>query len=68
MLSPDMAIEDRLTREQLAEFERLADANDDQAAAAWLRHAVANYDQVIADQTTALKQNISQLTIKLCYT
>jgi hypothetical protein len=55
-----MAIEDKLSDEQLAEFENLHDAGDDAAAGKWLKTAVSDYDKIVADETTAVKADIKR--------
>jgi hypothetical protein len=55
-----MALEDRLTEEQLAEFAKVSDKGDDKATEAWVRQAIPDYDKVIADETEAVKNDIKQ--------
>ena len=55
-----MVFEDRLSDEQLAEFEKLHDAGDDEAIQTWLHQAITDYDQVVADEEAALKQDIKR--------
>lgn len=55
-----MALEDKLTDEQLDEFEKLHEAGDDAATMQWLRTAVNDYDQVVSDETAALKADLKR--------
>lgn len=47
-----------LTDQQLAEFERLVDGNDEKAAVTWLEQNCPNYRQVVAAELKKLKQEI----------
>lgn len=53
-----MAVEDKLTDEQLAEFEKVSGAGDDEATAKWLKEAVGDYDQIVAAEAADLKKSI----------
>ncbi len=55
-----MALEDKLSDEQLAEFEKVSDAGNDTVTADWLRQAIPDYDQVVASETADLKRSIKQ--------
>lgn len=43
---------------QLAEFEKLIDANDEQGALAWLETNRPNYKDVVAEELEKLKQEV----------
>jgi hypothetical protein len=60
-----MALEDTLTDEQLAEFEKINQRGDDKALAAWFKKAVPYYEQIVTDQTIALKHDIKQTADRL---
>ncbi len=47
-----------MTDEQLADFEKLIDANDQQGALTWLETNRPNYKQVVAEELEKLKQEI----------
>ncbi len=47
-----------MTDEQLAEFEKLIDANDQQGALKWLETNRPNYKQVVAEELEKLRQEI----------
>jgi len=49
-----------MTDEQLMEFEKLIDANDQQGALTWLETNRPNYKQVVAEELEKLKQEIIQ--------
>ena len=55
-----MAIEDRLSDEQLESFEKLHDAGDDITTENWLKSVVDDYDKIIADETTAVQADIKR--------
>lgn len=47
-----------MTNEQLDEFERLIDANDQQGALGWLETHRPNYKQVVSEELEKLKQEV----------
>lgn len=55
-----MALEDRLSDEQLDEFEKLHDAGDDIVTENWLKAAIGDYDKIVADETEAVKADIKR--------
>jgi hypothetical protein len=55
-----MALEDKLSDEQLVEFEKVSGSGDNTATADWLRRAIPDYDQVVVSETADLKQSIKQ--------
>jgi hypothetical protein len=55
-----MALEERLSDEQLAEFEELHDAGDDAATLTWLKQTIGDYDRLVADETAAVKAAIKR--------
>jgi hypothetical protein len=55
-----MVLEDTLSDEQFAEFERLNDGGDNNAVVSWFSSTVPNYQQIVSDQTEALKQRIKE--------
>jgi hypothetical protein len=60
-----MALEDKLSDEQLIEFEKIAAADDDQADIDWLKKAIPDYEQIVAEETAKLKQEINQSSAEL---
>ena len=49
---------ERMTDAQLDEFEKLAEANDEQASLQWLEANAPNYREVVMSQLEALKEEI----------
>ena len=49
-----------MSDEQLNEFERLMDANDEAGALKWLETNVPNYKDVVASELAALKAEITE--------
>jgi hypothetical protein len=47
-----------MTDEQLGEFEKLIEANDDKGALQWLETNRPNYKQVVAEELEKLKQEV----------
>lgn len=47
-----------MSDDQLAEFEKLIDSNDEQGALAWLEQNRPNYKEVVADELEKLKQEV----------
>jgi hypothetical protein len=47
-----------MSDDQLAEFEKLIDNNDEQGALAWLEKNRPNYKDVVADELEKLKQEV----------
>jgi Protein of unknown function (DUF5663) len=60
-----LALEDELTDEQLAEFEKVHDAGDDAATKAWVQQAVPRYDEIVAVETASLKQSFVDTAAQL---
>jgi hypothetical protein len=50
---------DAMTNDQLDEFERYFEAKDDSGAFAWLETNFPNYQEIVATQFAALKQEIA---------
>lgn len=48
-----------MSDDQLAEFEKLIDANDEQGALHWLEANRPNYKDVVADELEKLKQEVA---------
>lgn len=48
-----------MSDEQLSEFEKLIDANDEQSAIKWLEQHRPNYKDVVAEELEKLKQEIT---------
>lgn len=55
-----MKLAERMTNEQLDEFERFIDQNDEAGALKWLESNFPNYKQVVADELETLKAEIKQ--------
>lgn len=55
-----MKLAERMTNEQLDEFEGFIDKNDEAGALKWLESNFPNYKQVVADELAALKEEIKQ--------
>lgn len=53
-----MKLAQRMTNEQLDEFEAFIDRNDEPGALKWLESNFPNYKQVVADELETLKQEI----------
>lgn len=47
-----------MTDEQLAEFEKLIDANDEKGALSWLETNRPNYKEVVAEELEKLRQEV----------
>ncbi len=56
-----MKLAERMTNEQLDEFEQYIDNNDQPGALKWLEANFPNYKQVVADELEALKAEIKQV-------
>lgn len=55
-----MILEDTLSGEQLADFEKVSKKGDDKATAEWLKQAVPDFDKHIAEEQAALVQEIRE--------
>lgn len=55
-----MKLAERMTNQQLDEFEGFIDRNDEPGALKWLETNFPDYKQVVADQLEALKGEIRQ--------
>ena len=55
-----MALEDRLSEEQLREFEKISEVGDNEVTNAWLKHSITDYDQVVAEEMSALKRDVKK--------
>ncbi len=55
-----MKLAEKMTNEQLDEFEGFIDKNDEAGALRWLETNFPNYKQVVADELEALKLEIKQ--------
>lgn len=53
-----MKLAEKMTNEQLDEFEGYIDRNDEAGALKWLETNFPNYKQVVADELEALKEEI----------
>lgn len=53
-----MRLAQNMTDEQLSDFERLMDANDEAGALKWLETNIPNYKEVVADELEKLKNEI----------
>ena len=53
-----MKLAEKMTNEQLDEFEGFIDKNDEAGALKWLEGNFPNYKQVVADELAALKDEI----------
>jgi len=60
-----MVLEEKLSDEQLIEFEKISESGDQEAITAWLTKAVPDYDQVMATEMEALVQEIKQTAADL---
>jgi hypothetical protein len=54
-----------MSDDQLAEFEKLIDSNDEQGALKWLEANRPNYKEVVADELEKLKKEVSSNTDKI---
>jgi succinate dehydrogenase flavin-adding protein (antitoxin of CptAB toxin-antitoxin module) len=48
-----------MSDDQLAQFEKLIDANDDQGALKWLEANRPNYREVVGEELEKLKQEVT---------
>lgn len=55
-----MKLAEKMSNEQLDEFEKFIDNNDEAGALKWLETNFPNYKQVVADELEALKAEIKQ--------
>ncbi len=55
-----MRLADQMTNEQLDEFEKFVDANDDAGAFRWLETNFPNYKEVVNDEFEKLKVEVKQ--------
>lgn len=55
-----MKLAEKMTNEQLDEFEGFIDRNDEAGALKWLESNFPNYKQVVADELETLKNEIKQ--------
>jgi predicted RNA-binding Zn ribbon-like protein len=54
-----MRLADQMTNEQLDEFERFFNAQDDAGAFRWLETNFPNYKDIVADEFTKLKKEVA---------
>ncbi|HKX73754.1 MAG TPA: DUF5663 domain-containing protein [Candidatus Saccharimonadales bacterium] len=54
-----------MSDDQLAEFEKLIDANDEQGALKWLEANRPNYKDVVSEELEKLKQEVASNTDKI---
>ncbi len=54
-----MAMAGRMSDDQLDEFEKFIDGNDERGAVSWLEANFPNYSEVVRDEFGILKQEIS---------
>jgi hypothetical protein len=55
-----IALEDKLTDQQLIEFEKVSATGDQATVNTWLTKAIPDYDRVMTTETETLKQEIKQ--------
>jgi len=55
-----MKLAEKMTNEQLDEFESFIDKNDEPGALKWLETNFPNYKQVVADELETLKAEVKQ--------
>lgn len=60
-----MRLAERMTDQQLDEFERFIDTNDEAGALKWLESNFPDYKQVVADELDKLKAEIKQDSSKI---
>jgi hypothetical protein len=60
-----MRLAERMSDQQLDEFERFIDTNDESGALAWLESNFPDYKQVVADELEKLKSEIKQDSSKI---
>jgi predicted RNA-binding Zn ribbon-like protein len=53
-----MKLAEKMTNEQLDEFEKFIDSNDEAGALKWLESNFPNYKQVVAEELETLKNEI----------
>mgnify|MGYP001115699251 CR=1 FL=1 len=63
-----MRLAERMTDQQLDEFERFIDTNDEAGALKWLESNFPDYKQVVADELEKLKSEIKQDSSKIMQT
>jgi hypothetical protein len=63
-----MRLAERMTDQQLDEFERFIDTNDEAGALKWLESNFPDYKQVVADELEKLKGEIKQDSSKILQT
>lgn len=63
-----MRLAERMTDQQLDEFERFIDTNDEAGALKWLESNFPDYKQVVADELEKLKTEIKQDSSKIMQT
>jgi hypothetical protein len=63
-----MRLAERMTDQQLDEFERFIDTNDEAGALKWLESNFPDYKQVVADELEKLKVEIKQDSSKIIET
>ncbi len=63
-----MRLAERMTDQQLDEFERFIDTNDEAGALKWLESNFPDYKQVVADELEKLKNEIKQDSSKIIET
>jgi replicative superfamily II helicase len=60
-----MAVEDALSDEQLAEFEKVSGKGDDEATAAWIKKAVPDFGGLVAKEQAALIKEIRESAARI---
>jgi succinate dehydrogenase flavin-adding protein (antitoxin of CptAB toxin-antitoxin module) len=56
-----MKLAEQMSEQQLSDFEKLIDSNDESGALKWLETNFPNYKQVVADELEKLKSEISSV-------
>ena len=59
-ISTGMALEDKLTDEQLMTFAEVQGANDDAATEAWVRRTIPDYDAIVAAESESVLNDVMQ--------
>jgi hypothetical protein len=56
-----MKLAEQMSEQQLSDFEKFIDSNDESGALKWLETNFPNYKQVVADELEKLKSEISSV-------
>lgn len=60
-----IAVEDALSDEQLAEFDKISAKGDDKATEAWIKEAVKDFDGLVAKEQATLIKEIQESAEKI---